>query len=259
MQLHLRAPQAVQGELFPAGDTQNVTRGYRGTVASKVAGITYRQLDYWARKQIVEPSITPSHGSGSRRLYSFKDVVILAVSKKLLDAGINLQNVTTAIGFLTQRTIEQLEGITIMCDGQEVHECTTSEQMIELLQSGKAIFGVSVGSLWRQIKDALGHEEYVCRPVRMVSDRLMTSRPCGCGKNLKRSVRSGPPVADRNCRESCKTACLGWHPRRSKINGIIIRGVTHARYSAGLALDHRRRHCSEHMFDLFDSRWLFFA
>ena len=168
MQLHLRAPQAVQGELFPAGDTQNVTRGYRGTVASyrgtvasKVAGITYRQLDYWARKQIVEPSITPSHGSGSRRLYSFKDVVILAVSKKLLDAGINLQNVTTAIGFLTQRTIEQLEGITIMCDGQEVHECTTSEQMIELLQSGKAIFGVSVGSLWRQIKDALGHEEYV--------------------------------------------------------------------------------------------------
>ncbi|MBF9669403.1 MerR family transcriptional regulator [Bifidobacterium dentium] len=161
MQLHLRAPQAVQGELFPAADTQNVTRGYRGTVASKVAGITYRQLDYWARKQIVEPSITPSHGSGSRRLYSFKDVVILAVSKKLLDAGINLQNVTTAIGFLTQRTIEQLEGITIMCDGQEVHECTTSEQMIELLQSGKAIFGVSVGSLWRQIKDALGHEEYV--------------------------------------------------------------------------------------------------
>ena len=154
MQLHLRAPQAVQGELFPATDTQNVTRGYRGTVASKVAGITYRQLDYWARKQIVEPSITPSHGSGSRRLYSFKDVVILAVSKKLLDAGINLQNVTTAIGFLAQRT-------PIMCDGQEVHECTTSEQMIELLQSGKAIFGVSVGSLWRQIKDALGHEEYV--------------------------------------------------------------------------------------------------
>ena len=70
----------------------------------KVAGITYRQLDYWARKQIVEPSITPSHGSGSRRLYSFKDVVILAVSKRLLDAGINLQNVTTAIGFLAQRT-----------------------------------------------------------------------------------------------------------------------------------------------------------
>lgn len=93
MRLHLHVSHAVQGELFPSADAQPVTRGYRGTVASKVAGITYRQLDYWARKQIVEPSITPSHGSGSRRLYSFKDVVILAVSKRLLDAGINLQNV----------------------------------------------------------------------------------------------------------------------------------------------------------------------
>ncbi len=143
------------GELFPETGTQPVTRGYKGTVASKVAGITYRQLDYWARRQIVEPSITPSHGSGSRRLYSFKDVVILAVSKRLLDAGINLQNVTTAISFLTQRTVEQLENITIMCDGQQVHECTDSEQMVALLQSGRAVFGVSVGSLWKQIRETL--------------------------------------------------------------------------------------------------------
>ena len=174
MRLHLHVSHAVQGELFPSADAQPVTRGYRGTVASKVAGITYRQLDYWARKQIVEPSITPSHGSGSRRLYSFKDVVILAVSKRLLDAGINLQNVTTAIGFLpprppqpvaasflAQRTPEQLAGIIIMCDGQNVHECTDSEQMVALLQSGRAVFGVSVGSLWHQIKEALEHEEYV--------------------------------------------------------------------------------------------------
>ena len=135
MRLHLHVSHAVQGELFPSADAQPVTRGYRGTVASKVAG--------------------------SRRLYSFKDVVILAVSKRLLDAGINLQNVTTAIGFLAQRTPEQLAGITIMCDGQNVHECTDSEQMVALLQSGRAVFGVSVGSLWHQIKEALEHEEYV--------------------------------------------------------------------------------------------------
>ena len=143
--LRLHVSTAVQGELFPATGTQPVTRGYKGTVASKVAGITYRQLDYWARRQIVEPSITPSHGSGSRRL----------------DAGINLQNVTTAISFLTQRTAEQLENITIMCDGQQVHECTDSEQMVALLQSGRAVFGVSVGSLWKQIRETLAHEEYV--------------------------------------------------------------------------------------------------
>ena len=154
------AGRAEQGELFEVPDTY-ATRGYRGVVASRIAGITYRQLDYWARKQIVEPSITPSHGSGSRRLYSFRDVVILAVSKRLLDTGVNLQNVTTAIGFLMQRTSDQLEGITIMCDGNEVHECTDGEQMVALLQDGKAVFGVSVGSLWHQIREALDDEEYV--------------------------------------------------------------------------------------------------
>ena len=166
---------AIQGELFSNVDTEEIKRGYRGTVASKVAGITYRQLDYWARKQIVEPSITPSHGSGSRRLYSFKDVVILAVSKKLLDAGVNLQNVTAAIGFLTQRGTDQLANVTIMCDGQNVHECTTSEQMLELLQSGKAVFAVSVGSLWHQIETALEQEEYVDLEAKPLT--IATGRP----------------------------------------------------------------------------------
>ena len=170
----LSAEGAVQGELFATEDAEDTRRGYRGTVASKVAGITYRQLDYWARKQIVEPSITPSHGSGSRRLYSFKDVVILAVSKRLLDAGVNLQNVTAAIGFLSRRTTRQLADVTIMCDGQHVYECVTSEQMLELLQSGKAVFGVSVGSLWHQIDEALQQEDYVdlqARPATLSSGR----------------------------------------------------------------------------------------
>lgn len=170
----LSAEGAVQGELFSTEDAEDTRRGYRGTVASKVAGITYRQLDYWARKQIVEPSITPSHGSGSRRLYSFKDVVILAVSKRLLDAGVNLQNVTAAIGFLSRRTTAQLADVTIMCDGQQVYECTTSEQMLNLLRSGKAVFGVSVGSLWHEIDEALEHEDYVdlaSKPAALSSGR----------------------------------------------------------------------------------------
>ena len=170
----LSAEGAVQGELFATEDAEDTRRGYRGTVASKVAGITYRQLDYWARKQIVEPSITPSHGSGSRRLYSFKDVVILAVSRRLLDAGVNLQNVTAAIGFLSRRTTAQLADVTIMCDGQQVYECTTSEQMLNLLRSGKAVFGVSVGSLWHEIDEALEHEDYVdlaSKPAALSSGR----------------------------------------------------------------------------------------
>ena len=100
--------------------------------------------------------------------------MILAVSKRLLDAGVNLQNVTAAIGFLSRRTTRQLADVTIMCDGQHVYECVTSEQMLELLQSGKAVFGVSVGSLWHQIDEALQQEDYVdlqARPATLSSGR----------------------------------------------------------------------------------------
>lgn len=157
----LHADDAVQGELFSANDEEGQTRGYRGTVASKVAGITYRQLDYWARKQIVEPSIKPSHGSGSRRLYSFKDVVILAISKRLLDAGVNLQNVTRAIEFLTRRSVSDLESLTVMCDGDTVHECNDVEEMSRFLSRGSAVFGLSVAKVWHEIQDSLETEDYV--------------------------------------------------------------------------------------------------
>ena len=120
--------------------------------------ICYLEISQPGIERLGELGLRTSHEDSS---IGTADVVILAVSKKLLDAGINLQNVTAAIGFLTQRTTEQLENITIMCDGQHVHECTDSEQMMALLQSGRAVFGVSMGSLWKQIRDALEHEEYV--------------------------------------------------------------------------------------------------
>lgn len=109
----------------------------------------------------MEPSITPSHGSGSRRLYSFKDVVILAVSKRLL--GCRNQS---AERDHRHRLPRAAHARTVgrhhhHVRWQNVHECTDSEQMVALLQSGRAVFGVSVGSLWHQIKEALEHEEYV--------------------------------------------------------------------------------------------------
>ncbi|WEV73214.1 MerR family transcriptional regulator [Bifidobacterium sp. ESL0790] len=151
----------VQGELFTESSDDDATRGYRGTVASKVAGITYRQLDYWARKQIVVPSITPSHGSGSRRLYSFKDVLILAVSKKLLDTGVNLQNVTAAIGFLSRHRTSELEHMTIICDGQDVRECENGDEVLRLIDQGTAVFAVSVGKLWHRVESQLEQEKHV--------------------------------------------------------------------------------------------------
>ena len=149
----LSGKDAVQGELFEPADRQEDFKGYKG--------ITYRQLDYWARKKIVEPSITPSHGSGSRRLYSFRDVVILSVSKRLLDAGVNLQNVNKAITFLMAYSLTDLEHMMIVCDGESVMQCTDNHQMLDVMSSGQAVFGVSVAAIWHKVENDLSAQDYV--------------------------------------------------------------------------------------------------
>ena len=73
--------------------------GYSGTQTAKVVGISYRQLDYWARTELLRPSLQEASGSGSQRMYSFTDLVQLKVIKRLLDAGINPAfAVTTVLG-----------------------------------------------------------------------------------------------------------------------------------------------------------------
>ena len=74
--------------------------GYRGPTACAAAGITYRQLDYWARTGLVEPSVRAAHGSGSQRLYGFRDILVLKVVKRLLDTGISLQQIRAAVHHL---------------------------------------------------------------------------------------------------------------------------------------------------------------
>ena len=95
-----------QGELFPDSSLPDELVGYRGPAACQIAGITYRQLDYWARTGLVAPTIRSAHGSGSQRLYSFKDVLVLKVVKRLLDTGVSLQNIRVAVDHLRQRGVE---------------------------------------------------------------------------------------------------------------------------------------------------------
>ncbi|MCI1641149.1 MAG: MerR family transcriptional regulator [Actinomyces sp.] len=129
--------------------------GYRGPVACAVTGITYRQLDYWARTGLLEPSVRAARGSGSQRLYSFKDLLVLRVVKKLLDAGVSLQQVRTAVRQLQDRGVDDLASITLMSDGASVYECTSTDEVIDLLQGGQGVFGIAVGRVWREIEGSL--------------------------------------------------------------------------------------------------------
>ncbi|WP_051943081.1 MerR family transcriptional regulator [Streptacidiphilus rugosus] len=129
--------------------------GYRGPTACAAAGITYRQLDYWARTGLVEPSVRPAQGSGTQRLYAFRDILVLKVVKRLLDAGVSLQSIRTAVDHLAQRPQDALPGITLMSDGATVYECTSAHQVVELLQGGQGIFGIAVGAVWREVESTL--------------------------------------------------------------------------------------------------------
>lgn len=149
----------LQGTLFddlPADErpgAQPEGLGYRGPTACSAAGITYRQLDYWARTGLVEPSVREAAGSGSQRLYSFRDILVLKIVKKLLDAGVSLPNIRTAIATLRDRGIADLAQMTLMSDGTTVYECTSTDEVLDLVQGGQAVFAIAVG---HQVSDVQG-------------------------------------------------------------------------------------------------------
>ncbi len=129
--------------------------GYRGPTACTAAGITYRQLDYWARTGLLEPSIRAAHGSGSQRLYSFRDILVLKVVKRLLDTGVSLQNIRAAVSHLRERGVDDLAQITLMSDGATVYECTSADEVVDLVQGGQGVFGIAVGRVWREVEGSL--------------------------------------------------------------------------------------------------------
>lgn len=146
----------VQGILFD-GDlpSLDVNAGYRGPTACKAAGITYRQLDYWARSGLVQPAVRGASGSGSQRLYGFRDILVLKVVKRLLDTGISLQQIRSAVEHLRDRGIEDLAQITLMSDGASVYECTSADEVVDLVQGGQGVFGIAVGKVWRELEGRL--------------------------------------------------------------------------------------------------------
>jgi DNA-binding transcriptional MerR regulator len=129
--------------------------GYRGPTACSAAGITYRQLDYWARTGLVEPTVRAATGSGTQRLYSFRDVLLLKVIKRLLDAGVSLQQIRGAVQHLRLRGTDDLTRVTLMSDGASVYECMSSDEVIDLLQGGQGVFGIAIGGVWREIEGSL--------------------------------------------------------------------------------------------------------
>ncbi len=153
--------------------------GYRGPTACAAAGITYRQLDYWARTKLVEPSVRAAQGSGSQRLYSFRDILVLKVVKRLLDTGVSLQQIRTAVTHLRDRGVQDLAQITLMSDGVSVYESTTPDELFALLQGGQGVFGIALGRVWQEVEGSLAQlpgERAAADPIEHPHDELANRR-----------------------------------------------------------------------------------
>ncbi|MEZ5186257.1 MAG: MerR family transcriptional regulator [Candidatus Nanopelagicales bacterium] len=147
--------QVEQQELFADDRQVPDDVGYRAPVVARLVGITYRQLDYWARTGLVEPSLRTAKGSGSQRLYKFRDIVTLKIVKRLLETGVTLQQIRTALDHLRGTGVTDLSQITLMSDGASVYECRSAEEVIDLVRGGQGVFGIAVGAVWREVESDL--------------------------------------------------------------------------------------------------------
>lgn len=141
--------------LFDDGLPRPNVNGYKGNTAARAAGISYRQLDYWARTGLVEPTVRGAQGSGSQRLYGFRDILVLKLVKRLLDTGISLQQIRTAIAQLHEAGVHDLSQTTLMSDGASVYLCTSSDEVIDLVSRGQGVFGIAVGKVLREVESSL--------------------------------------------------------------------------------------------------------
>ncbi len=118
---------------------------------------------------MVTPEIRSAEGSGTQRLYSFRDILMLKVVKKLLDAGISLQQIRTAIEHLRARGVQDLSQVTLMSDGVSVYECISDTEVVDLLRGGQGMFAIALGGVWRDLEGTL-----LALPADQVTEHVPT-------------------------------------------------------------------------------------
>jgi DNA-binding transcriptional MerR regulator len=128
------------GEDVPVESTLN--SGFSGTTVCRVTGVTYRQLDYWARTDLVTPSISPAHGSGSKRRYSYSDLVEVKVIKSLLDAGVSLGRTRQAVDCLRNSLGVDLGSASLILSGAKTVLAHSNGEIVDLLRGGQGVFNV---------------------------------------------------------------------------------------------------------------------
>ena len=129
--------------------------GFRGPQVCKIVGITYRQLDYWARTDLLRPSISEARGSGTQRRYSYRDLLELKVIKRLLDAGVSLQSARRALEVLRNSGAE-VATANLVLNGSQSLLAQSGEEIIDLLKGGQGVLNiVALAGVVRELDAAI--------------------------------------------------------------------------------------------------------
>jgi DNA-binding transcriptional MerR regulator len=116
--------------------------GFRGPQVCKLVGITYRQLDYWARTDLIRPSLADAKGSGTQRRYAYTDLVELKVIKSLLDAGVSLRSARTAIEYLRTNLGEDIAAASLVLNGSGSVLARTDGEIVDLVRKGQGVLNI---------------------------------------------------------------------------------------------------------------------
>src|SRR4051812_31825227 len=134
-------PRVEQGVLSPEGEEWQET-GFGGPEVCRIVGITYRQLDYWARTDLLRPSLVDAQGSGTQRRYSYRDLVALKVIKSLLDGGVSLQTARKAIDYLRDHLGEDLASSSLVIEGSTSVLARSGDDIVDLVRNGQGVLNI---------------------------------------------------------------------------------------------------------------------
>jgi DNA-binding transcriptional MerR regulator len=117
--------------------TGSVEEGFSGKRAAEIVNISYRQLDYWARTDLIRPSLADARGSGSRRRYSYRDLIELKLVKTLLDVGIKLETIREAFAYVREQLGEDLSSAKLVLSGKSAVLVRENDELIDVVSRYK--------------------------------------------------------------------------------------------------------------------------
>lgn len=136
--------------------TEAPVEDFSGKRTAEIVGITYRQLDYWARTDLIRPSVADAQGSGSRRRYSYRDLLELKVVKNLLDAGLKLESVRKVFAYLRENLGEDIATANLVINGQDSVLVHTGAELIDLVHNGQGVLNVlPLGGVKEELDNAI--------------------------------------------------------------------------------------------------------